>query len=85
MLAKQYNTGFFAIPGAENCFFLDQAVHCFQLKVLRTEIKKARIDKKNICDKLGKTRVVVQQGVDGKFWPSALHLIINVNRKNLSA
>ena len=43
---------------------MDQAVHCFQLKLLRTEITKARVDEKNKSDKLGKEKVVVQRGVD---------------------
>ena len=50
--------------------FLNQAVHSFQTKLLRTEISKARTDEKNVEIKLERARDAVQMGVDENFWPS---------------
>ena len=60
----------FRVP--ENGMFLNQAVHSFQTKLLRTEINKARTDEKNAEVKLEKARGSVHRGVDEKFWPSVI-------------
>ena len=72
------------IPDFLRKFFFDHAVHCFQLNLHRTEINTARIDDKIISDKLRKATVLMQRGVNEKLWPSVLHFIIHVNRKNSS-
>ena len=59
MITKRYNIGLLKFRVQGNRVFSDQDVHCFQLKLLRTEINKTIIDKKNISDKLGNARVVV--------------------------
>ena len=51
-------------------FFSDQAVHSFQLKLLRTEINQARSEEKKIDDDLAKAREVVRRGIDEQWWPS---------------
>ena len=56
----------------ENGVFLNQVVHSFQTKLLRTEINKARTDDRNIEVKLESARGAVQRGVDEKFWPSVI-------------
>ena len=58
----------FRVP--ENGFFSDQAVHSFQLKLLRTEINQARSEEKKIDDDLAKAREVVRRGIDEQWWPS---------------
>ena len=60
----------FKVP--ENGVFSNQAVHSFQTKLLRTEINKARTDKKNVKVKLERARGTVQRGVDENFWPSVI-------------
>ena len=60
----------FRVP--KNGVFLNQAVHSFQTKLLRTEINKARTDEKNVEVKLERARSAVQRGVDEKFWPSVI-------------
>ena len=47
----------FRVP--ENGMFLNQAVHSFQTKLLRTEINKVRTDEKNVEGKLERTRGAV--------------------------
>ena len=47
--------------------FLNQVVHSFQTKLLRTEINKARTDEKNVEVKLERARGAVQRGVDWKL------------------
>ena len=59
-----------------NVFFSDQAFHCFHLKVLRTELNKPGKDEKNFSDKKVKTRLIMQQGFDGKILSSIFHFII---------
>ena len=56
----------------ENGVFLNQAVHSFQTKLLRTEINKPRTDGKNVEVKLERARGAVQRGVDEEFWPSVM-------------
>ena len=60
----------FRVP--ENGVFLNQAVHSFQTKLLRTEINKARTDEENVEVKLERARGAVRSGVDEKFWPSVI-------------
>ena len=60
----------FRVP--ENGVFLNQAVHSFQTKLLRTEINKPRTDGKNVEVKLERARGAVQRGVDEEFWPSVM-------------
>ena len=48
----------------ENGVFSDQAVHSFQLKLLRTEINQARSEEKKIDDDLAKAREVVRRGMN---------------------
>ena len=60
----------FRVP--ENGVFSNQAAHSFQTKLLRTEINKARTDKKNVEVKLERARGAVQRGGDEKFWPSVI-------------
>ena len=60
----------FRVP--ENGVFLNQAIHSFQTKLLRTEINKARTVEKNVEVKLERARGAVQRGVDEKFWPSVI-------------
>ena len=52
----------FRVP--ENGVFSDQAVHSFQLKLLRTEINQARSEEKKIDDDLAKAREVVRRGMN---------------------
>ena len=60
----------FRVP--ENGVFLNQAVHSFQTKLLRTEMNTARTDEKNVEVKLERARGAVQRGVNEKFWPSVI-------------
>ena len=60
----------FRVP--ENGVFLNQAVHSFQTKFLRTEVNMARTDEKNVEIKLEMARGAVQRGVEEKFWPSVI-------------
>ena len=46
MSEKQTNTGFLNFRVPENGVFSDQAVHNFQLKLLRTETSRANEDRK---------------------------------------
>ena len=52
--------------------YSNQVVQCFQTKLLRTEINKARTDEKNVEVKLERARGTVLRGVDEKFWPSVM-------------
>ena len=52
--------------------FSNQVVCSFQTKFLRTEVKKAWRDEKNVGVKLERERGAVQRGVDEKFWPSVM-------------
>ena len=60
----------FRIP--EIGVFSSQAVHSFQTKLLKTENIKARIDEKNVEDKVERTRGAVQRVVDEMFWLSVM-------------
>ena len=52
----------FRVP--KNGFFLDQAVHNFQLKLLRTETSRANEDRKRYEEMLRKARSLVQKEID---------------------
>ena len=58
----------FRVP--ENWFFLDQAVHNFQLKLLRTETSRANEDRKRYEEMLMKARSLVQKEIDEQWWAS---------------
>ena len=53
-------------------FFLDQAVHSFQLRLLRSEISQANADRTKASGNLAKSREVVRRGKDEKWWPSVI-------------
>ena len=71
----------FRVP--ENAVFSNQAVNRFQKTLLRTEIKKARTDEKNVEGKLERARGAVQRGVDEKFLPCVMkHLSLRGTKMN---
>ena len=49
----------FRVP--DNCVFLDQAVHRFQLRLLRSELSQANADRVKASGKLVKAREVVRR------------------------
>ena len=53
-------------------FFSDQAVHSFQLRLLRSEISQAHADRVMTSGNLAKAREVVRRGLDEKWWPSVI-------------
>ena len=58
----------FRVP--EIWFFLDQAVHNFQLKLLRTETSRVNEDRKRYEEMLMKARSLVQKEIDEQWWAS---------------
>ena len=58
----------FRVP--ENEVFSDQAVHNFQLKLLRTETSRANEDRKRYEEMLRKARSLVQKEIDKQWWAS---------------
>ena len=56
----------FRVP--ENGFFSDQAVHNFQLKLLRTETSRANEDRKMYEEMLRNARSLVQKEIDKQWW-----------------
>ena len=56
----------------DNGVFSDQAVHSFQLRLLRSEISQANADRAKASGKLVKSREVVRRGIDEKWWPSVI-------------
>ena len=60
----------FRVP--DNGVFSYQAVHSFQLRLLRSEISKANADRAKASVNLAKAREVVRRGIDEKRWPSVL-------------
>ena len=67
----------FRVP--DNGVLSDQAVHSFQLRLLRTEISQANAER-------AKAREVVRRGIDEKWWPSIifyLNLQARCSVKNL--
>ena len=53
----------FRVP--DNGVISDEAVHSFQLRLLRSEISQANADR-------AKAREVVRRGIDEKWWPSII-------------
>ena len=62
----------------DNGVFSDQAVHSFQLRLLRSEISQANADRAKASSNLVKARELVRRGIDEKWWPS---VIFYLNRK----
>ena len=60
----------FRVP--DNGIFSDQAVHSFQLRLLRSEISQANADRAKASGNLVKAREVVRRGIDEKWWPSVI-------------
>ena len=56
----------------DNGVFSDQAVHSFQLRLLRAEISQQNADRAKQSGKLAKAREVVRRGIDEKSWPSVI-------------
>ena len=55
-----------------NGVFSDQAVHSFQLRLLRSEISQADADRAKASGNLVKAREAVRRGIDEKWWPSVI-------------
>ena len=68
----------FRVP--DNGVFSDQAVHSFQLRLLRSEISHAKADRAKASFNLVKAREVVRRGIDEKWWPSVTFYL---NRQTL--
>ena len=56
----------------DNGVFSDQAVHSFQLRLLRSEISQAIADRAKASGNLVKAREVVRRAIDEKWWPSVI-------------
>ena len=56
----------------DNGVFSDQAVHSFQLRLLRSEISQAIADRAKASGNLVKAREIVRRGIDEKWWPSVI-------------
>ena len=63
----------FRVP--ENGVFSDQAVHNFQLKLLRTETSRANEDRKRYEEMLRKARSLVQKEIDKQWWASIFRFV----------
>ena len=63
----------FRVP--ENGVFSDQAVHTFQLKLLRTKISRANEDRKRYEEMLMKARSLVQKEIDEQCWASIFRFV----------
>ena len=50
----------------------DQAMHSFQLRLLRSELSQAIADRAKASGNLVKAREVVRRGIDEKWWPSVI-------------
>ena len=66
----------FRVP--DNGVFLDQAMHSFQLRLLRSELSQANADRAKASGNLVKAREVVRSVIDQKSWPS---VIFYLNRR----
>ena len=53
-------------------FFSDQAVHSFRLRLLRSVISQANLDRAKASGNLAKAREVVRRGIDEKWWLSVI-------------
>ena len=60
----------FRVP--DNGVFSDQAVHSFQLRLLRSELSQANADRAKASGNLVKAREVVRRGIDEMWWPSVI-------------
>ena len=60
----------FRVP--DNGIFSDQAVHSFQLRLLRSELSQANADRAKASVNLVKAKEVVRRGIDEKWWPSVI-------------
>ena len=62
----------------DNGVFSDQAVHSFQVRLLRSQLSQANADRAKALGNLLKAREVVRRGIDEKWWPS---VIFHLNRQ----
>ena len=69
------NTGFSKFRVSENGVFSDQAVHGFQLKLLRTETSRANEDRKRYEEMVMKARSLVQKEIDEQWWASIFRFV----------
>ena len=69
----------------ENGVFLDQAVHCFKLKLLRTEMGRAKNDSASAAEDLGKERDMVSVTIDVRLWPLVINYVLRQARDNALA
>ena len=59
-------------------FFSDQALHNFQLRLLRSEISQANADRAKASGNIAKARKIVRKGTYEKWWPSLIfYLYLN--------
>ena len=56
----------------DNGVFSDQAGYSFQLRLLRSEMSQANVDRAKASGNLAKAREVVRRGIDEKWWPSVI-------------
>ena len=56
----------------DNGVFSDQAVHSFQLRLLRSEINQANADRAKASGNLVKATEVERRDLDEKWWPSVI-------------
>ena len=75
MSEKRSNTGFFEVQGPRQGDSSDQAVHNFQLKLLRTETSRANEDRKRYGEMLMKARSLVQKEIDEQWWASIFRFV----------
>ena len=61
----------------DNVIFSDQAVHSFQLRLLRSEISQAYADRTKASGNQAKAREVLRRGIDEKWWPSVIFYQLN--------
>ena len=65
--------------------FSDQAVHSFQLKVLRTEMGRAKRDSSRAAEDSGKMRNIVRKIIGDRLWPSVINNYLRQARDNALA
>ena len=56
----------------DNGVFSDQAVHSFQLRLLRSDMIQTNADSAKALGNLVKAGEVVRRGIDEKWWPSVI-------------
>ena len=74
----------FRVPD-NGVFLSDQAVHSFQLRLIRSEISQANADIIKASGNIAKAREVARRGINEKWWPSVifylnLHARCTVNK-----